>query len=140
MDEAKAIINVKEGIIELQGPVDFVRHYLDRYQSAIKELQGLTTLGEAAKEKIEPAPEKESVATVIRAEKGRLTCIGSIRDNIKSGFFNERRSVADVKKHLNEGELLCGDKAVRAGLTRLAKTGILNKTGEGRGLRYSRPE
>jgi hypothetical protein len=37
MDEARVVINLKEGIIELEGPVDFVRHYLDMYQSAILE-------------------------------------------------------------------------------------------------------
>jgi hypothetical protein len=41
MDEAKVVINVKEGIIELQGAVGFVRHYLDTYRSAIKGSQGL---------------------------------------------------------------------------------------------------
>ena len=41
MDEARVVINLKEGIIELQGPVDFVRHYLDTYQPAIKGLQSL---------------------------------------------------------------------------------------------------
>jgi hypothetical protein len=37
MDEARVVINLKEGIIELEGPVDFVRHYLDMYQSTILE-------------------------------------------------------------------------------------------------------
>ena len=40
MGETKVVINPKEGIIGLQGPVDFVRHYLDAYQPAI-HLAGL---------------------------------------------------------------------------------------------------
>lgn len=36
MDQAKAIINLKEGTVQLEGPVEFVREYLDRF--AAKEL------------------------------------------------------------------------------------------------------
>ncbi len=38
MDEARVVINLKEGVIEIQGPVDFVRHYFDLYQPAIKKM------------------------------------------------------------------------------------------------------
>ena len=37
MDEAKVVISRKEGIIELESLVDFVRHYLDMFQSTILE-------------------------------------------------------------------------------------------------------
>ena len=39
MEEARVVIDLKEGVIELQGPVDFVRHYLEIYQRSIKGLQ-----------------------------------------------------------------------------------------------------
>jgi hypothetical protein len=168
MDEAKAIINIKEGIIELSGPVDFVRQYLDRYQSAIKI--------ETAPEKAPAAPAaptakvvKEPALPVTKAIKGPAapapvapaanakkeptlppapiatktkpeTCIGAIRSSIQSGFFDEPRSFSDVRHHLDENKIDYNEKAVRAGLTRLAKLGTLRMVGRGRGKRYSRPE
>jgi hypothetical protein len=131
MDEAKAIINIKEGIIELQGPVDFVRQYLDRYQSAIKGLP----------KNDKSAPVRAPATKVTKAAKiKRETCIGVIRSYIQLGYFNEQRSLADVRAHLNEEKYEFNEKAVRAGLTRLAKLGTLNMTGKGRGKRYSRPD
>lgn len=134
MDEAKAIINIKEGIIELQGPVDFVRQYLDRYQSAIK---GLPKNVKDVPVKVPKAP----VAKVAKIAKiKRVTCIGAIRSYIQLEYFNELRSLSDVRKHLGEDKFEFNERAVRSGLTRLAKLGTLSVTGKGRGKRYSRPE
>ena len=36
MDQAKAVINLNEGIIQLEGPVEFVRRYLEKYAPATK--------------------------------------------------------------------------------------------------------
>ena len=130
MDEAKAIINIKDGIIELQGPVEFVRKYLDRYQSAIKGLP-----------KSAKAEEKAPVAKLAKAAKiKRVTCIGAIRSYIQSGYFNEQRSLLDVRKHLVEDKFEFNVQSVRSALTRLAKLGTLNMVGKGRGKRYSRTE
>jgi hypothetical protein len=134
MDEARAIINVKEGTIELQGPVDFVRFYLNRYQPAITVNQAVTKGNEELPVITEPSPEKKPAAPIERS-----TCIGAIRGFITSGFFNQRRSFADVRKHLSEGGFVCREKTIRAGLSRLAKTDVLNTIGKGRGLRYTRP-
>ena len=38
MSEARVVIDLKEGVIELEGPVDFVRHYLEIYQPAVKRV------------------------------------------------------------------------------------------------------
>jgi hypothetical protein len=186
MDEAKAIINIKEGLIELSGPVDFVRQYLDRYQSAIK----IETLPEKAPVApvVKPAPPvvravKEPALPVTKAIKGLVapaasevkepiipvamsvkgpavpaaapaaaapapvtvktkpkTCIGAIRSSIQSGFFNEPRLLSDVRHHLDEEKVIYSERAVRAGLTRLARLGTLRMVGRGRGKRYSRQE
>jgi len=38
MEDAKVVINLKEGIIEMEGPADFVRHCLDMYGPSIRGL------------------------------------------------------------------------------------------------------
>ena len=58
MDEAKVVINLKEGIIELQGPVDFVRHYLDMYRPAIKGLEKSPQQATVTLEKTKALPRK----------------------------------------------------------------------------------
>jgi len=42
VDEARVVINLKEGVIELQGPVDFVQRYMDAYQLVAKGPEGVT--------------------------------------------------------------------------------------------------
>ena len=46
MDQAKAIINLNEGVIQLEGPVEFVERYLEKYAPVVK---GAPTPGQQAK-------------------------------------------------------------------------------------------
>jgi hypothetical protein len=170
MDLAKAIINIKDGIIELSGSVDFVRQYLDRYQSALETVPEKAPVAPEAKAVKAPtiqvaravkepaaavaspvaksvkepaAPETApvvSAAAPVAAKPKPETCIGAIRTSIQSGFFNQPRSFSDVRHHLDEDKFDYSQRVVRAGLTRLAKVGTLRMTGKGRGKRYSRPE
>ena len=39
MDQAKAVINLNEGVIQLEGPVGFVQRYLEKYAPAKKGYQ-----------------------------------------------------------------------------------------------------
>ena len=43
------VIDIKEGVIELEGPIDFVRHYLEVYQPAIKKIGQVATANQARK-------------------------------------------------------------------------------------------
>ncbi len=137
MDDARVVINIKEGVIELQGPVDFVRHYLDTYQFAIKELQGLPKDIAVRPEKPKALPRKRKEAP--RRKTGRRvrgSCTEAIRSYLEAGFFDEPRSTSEVKQKLRETGVACTDGAVRAGLKRLAQSGSLGTTGKGRSLRY----
>ncbi|MBI2869953.1 MAG: hypothetical protein HYX96_09035 [Chloroflexi bacterium] len=135
MDEARAVINLKEGAIELQGPVDFVKHYLDMYQGAIDELRGL-------REDVTGTPERAGAAArrgrQLPAKRQRGACIGAIRGYYETGFFDEPRSVGEVKRHLSETGVRCTDSATRTSLRRLTSTGQLQTAGQGRALRYRR--
>ena len=141
MDEARVVINLKDGIIELQGPVDFVRHYLDTYQPAIKGLQSLPKEVAVSPEKAKALPRKRKAAPAAKAEKGeRISCTGAIRSDLEAGFFNEPRSTSEVKQRLSETGLNFTDTNIRNSLRRLAKSGSLGMTGRGKAVRYHRPD
>ncbi|MBI4303836.1 MAG: hypothetical protein HY665_05815, partial [Chloroflexi bacterium] len=74
MDQAKAIINLNEGIIQLEGPVEFVRLYLEKYAPATKVIS--TSTSEAG------SPGKQ-LATRRRPKGGRRSCTRAIRAEIK---------------------------------------------------------
>lgn len=120
MDEARVVINLKEGIIELQGPVHFVRHYLDTYQSAIKAGQALPKDVTVSPEKAKVLPRKRKVAPGTKVEKGKRTsCTGAIRTALKAGFFDEPCSTGEVKQRLDETGLNFTDSNIRTSLRRL---------------------
>ncbi len=139
MDEARVVINLKEGIIELHGPVDFVRHYLDTYQPAIKGLQSLPKDVAVSPEKAKALPRKRKAAPGTKAEKRkRASCTGTIRSDLEAGFFDEPRSTGEVKQRLNETGLTFSDNAVWMTLSRLSRAGLLDTARKGRSVRYQR--
>jgi len=140
MDEARVVINLKEGIIELQGPVDFVRHYLDTYQPAIKGLQSLPKDVAVSPEKAKALPRKRKPAPGTKAEKKgkRASCTVAIRSDLEAGFFDEPRSTGEVKQRLSETGFTFTDSNVRNSLRRLARSGALGTSGKGTSLRYQR--
>jgi hypothetical protein len=140
MDEAKVVINLKEGIIELQGPVDFVRHYLDAYQPAITGLQSLPKDIAVSPEKAKAVPRKRKAARATKAKKGkRIPCTRAIRSDLEADFFDEPRSTGEIKQRLSETGFTFTDSNVRSSLMRLVKVGTLVTMGRGVTLRYRRP-
>jgi hypothetical protein len=111
MDEARVVINLKEGIIEIQGPVDFVRHYFDLYQPAIRKLSASA----AQATTLEKGPRGRRAAGRVRS----VPCPKAIR--------SEREAAYDFT-----------DSNVRNCLKRLTGSGVLSALGSGRGLRYQR--
>ncbi len=140
MDEARVVINLKEGIIELQGPVDFVRHYLDAYQFAVKELQGLPkdAAMSTQKEKALPRERKEVPRSKARETK-RATGAGAIRGYLQEGFFDQPRSTREVKQRLNDAGLARTSNAIRITLEKLSVAGLLDRVTKGRSVRFQRP-
>lgn len=131
MSEARVVIDLKEGVIELEGPVDFVRHYFEMYQPAIKRLsRGVTVNQEIS---------KRSSRRRSTAKAKHVTCTAAIQNEIEVGFFEGPRSVSDIKRRLNESGFEFKDANVRASLKRLSAMGVLSANGKGRSLRYSKP-
>ena len=139
MDEARVVINLKEGIIELQGPVDFVRHYLDAYQFAIKELRGLPKDAAMSPQKTKALPRKRREVPSPKAGKTkRASGPAAIRGYLQEGFFDEPRSTREVKQRLDDMGLARTSNAIRAVLGKLSVDGLLDRVGKGRSVRYQR--
>jgi hypothetical protein len=130
VEEARVVIDLKEGIIELQGPVNFVKHYLEVYRPAIKRLPREAA---ASQEEL-----KHSSRT--RSAKGkRISCTAAIRKEVKAGFFDQSKTTGDIKWRLNEAGFEFNEGNIRNSLKRLTNLGILSANGKGRGLTYSKP-
>ena len=129
MDQAKAVINLNEGIIQLEGPVEFVRRYLEKYAPVIK---GISTpahpAGRAAKQ----------TKTTGRRRGGRASCARAIRAEIKAGFFDEPKSTKAVRGRLTEKGVSCSASVLPTVLREAVEKGRLQRSGRGRGITYVR--
>lgn len=133
MDLAKATINLKEGTIQLEGPVEFVRHYLNAYQSVIVG-QGAAP---AAAAPAAPAAVEAPRRGRRRGRRG-LSCGRVLNEEISSGFFNNFKSVGEIKDLLVDRGVTCSDNMIRISLRKLAGQGKLDREKEGRTARYRR--
>ena len=120
MEQAKAVINLKEGVIQLEGPVEFVRHYLDIYRFSIRELQGAAEDVAATKER--------RASAVGRSEGAKpVSCSSAVREEFESGFFAEPRSVRETSQRLIEKGITCTSESIRMALNRLCGEGLADR-------------
>ena len=129
MDQAKAVINLNEGVIQLEGPVEFVQRYLEKYAPAIKGLPPAEP---------QAGTEGKAVRSQGRPRGGQRSCTRAIRAEIKSGFFDEPKRSGAVRERLAEKGVACSIGLLRASLRKAVEEGRLGTTGKGRGLVYSR--
>ena len=132
MDTVKATINVKEGIVELEGPLEFVEKYLNLYrpdaskwQSALSSKSGLKTKEEAPKRVRKAKP------------KGGVTCVEKILELRSEGYFKEPRARIEVQQYLKEKKgLIFKSNEVAANLKNLFSRGDLQRITEGKTFKY----
>jgi len=129
MDQAKAVINLKEGIIELEGPVEFVRYYLDKYAPSGK--------GPSVHESEAGGPVKQ-VAVQDKVRGGKRSCTRAVRAEINVGFFDEPRATKAVMDRLTEKGIVCTIGLLRTTLKKAVQEGRLETAGRGRGTTYTR--
>src|SRR3989304_9031430 len=128
MAEARVVIDLKEGVSELEGPVDFVRHYLKMYQPTLKRLPREAAAGQ---EKPKRSSRRRSAAKA-----KRVSCTIAIRNELEAGFFNEPNSTGDIKRRLKEAGFEFSDGNIRNSLKRLTTMGALSAKGKGGTLTY----
>jgi len=139
MEDAKVVINLKEGIIEIEGPADFVRHCLDMYGPSIRGLLGLPQDTAAVPEKASRVSRKRTAAAVAKPSRGRPTTVmATMRDDLEAGFFDRPRSTAEIKQRVSDAGLTFTDGGVRANLRKLTQDGLLNAVKKGRSVRFRR--
>lgn len=136
MDQAKAIINLKEGTVQLEGPVEFVREYLDRF--AAKELPPRRRKAQVIPKAVPEAAQKP-VRRARGRRAGRISPADALRAEVEAGFFNEARAIPQVRQHLAEKGISYSTNSIRIGLRQLAESGLLGRTGAARALRYRVP-
>jgi len=102
MEIVKAVINLKEGTLQLEGPREFVEKYLNQYDSIIKNWEKLYPLTPEKKkievEKVTPKRTKPRAAK----PKGISSCMGRIRNLIDENYFKDPKTGTEVKDWLEE--------------------------------------
>ncbi len=139
MEDAKVVINLKEGIIQVEGPADFVRHCLDMYGPGIRGLLGLPQDAPVSTEKAKPLGQARKTAAITKPRRGRpATVMATIRNDLEAGFFDKPRSTAEIKRQISDVGLTFTDGGVRANLRKLTQDGLLNAVKKGRSVRFQR--
>lgn len=138
MEIVKAVINIGEVTIQLEGPREFVERYLDQYQSIIEK--GLTstsishvTSKETKVKKVEkPAPKR------IRTVKSKVgpTATAKIQELVDESYFKEQKTRVDVQEELLKRGLRYESGLISAVLNNLFRGGKLLKTGVGKNAKY----
>ncbi len=134
MDQAKAIVNLKEGIIQLEGPVEFVREYLNIYGSAIKGLEEIPKETEAAPK--EKTVRGKAKTTRVKAAAKRVSCADAVRAEVEAGFFAEPRSARETNEQLIGKGMTYTVESTRMALNMLCGKGVVDRVKEGGRVRY----
>ncbi len=141
MDIVKAVINLKEGTLQLEGPQEFVEKYLDQYDSIIKNWKTFFQLSPKEVEgEVEEASSKRK-RTRITKPKGTSSCMGRIRNLIDENYFKDPRTSTEVMNWLKEQKgALYDSSPITAALNQFIKSSKLRRIKEGKGpYKYCNP-
>ena len=119
--EARILIDSKEGLIEIEGPVRFVEKYMAKYAFGPK------------------TPEEVAKPVEVRPRSSTKTCLKTIRTLLKEGFFVQSRGFNEIKMEFIKKDAGCSDPTLRGALKAVTKKRKLTVIGAGRGTRYVQP-
>jgi hypothetical protein len=134
VDVVKALINLKDGTIQLEGPQEYVEKYLDKYDPMIKEWKPFSTLPQEGESREVEKPVTKRTRTV--KPKAGPSCLGSVRSLVEEGYFKEPRLRKDVQERLLSKGLRFESKYVSAALNNLFSGGTLLRKGVGTSAQY----
>ncbi|MDV2990266.1 MAG: hypothetical protein P3T54_09000 [Dehalogenimonas sp.] len=131
MTTARVLIDLQEGVIELEGPVEFVEKHMGRFL-----LDDAVTA--------EPLPGRKAGRPAKTATAGRKkkkdTC-GEVIDSLyDSGFFKRARGFGVIKQQVLKTAPECSDNLIRKTVKEAVAGGKLTQSGIGRGMKYTRAQ
>jgi hypothetical protein len=129
--EARVFIDLKEGIIELEGPIEFVEKYMAKYAPG----------GAAAEPNVEKSVVKRGPGRPPKAgkpvRKKKVSCDKLVADMLSSDFFGQARGFGAIKAEIISVEPSCSDNKIRKALKNAIAGGKLSANGAGRGMKYT---
>ena len=133
MDTVKAVINLKEGVLELEGPQEFVEKYLDQYKQLITSLPTAPKTSKTA-----DTAEKEKDKTPKRKLGTRAgpTSTQKVQELLNEGYFKQPKTRTDVQSEILNRGVRFESKEVSAALINSFKGGKLKRTGTGTKAQY----
>lgn len=138
METVKAVINIGEVVIQLEGPREFVERYLDQYQAIIEK--GLTLPSAPRRNSKEAEVRKAEKPTLKRTRtvksKAGPTATAKIQELIDESYFKEPKRRADVQEELLKRGVRYESSLISAVLNNLFKGSKLLKTGVGNKAQY----
>jgi len=128
--EARVFIDLKEGVIELEGPIAFVEKYMAKYAPGV-------AVAEAPPEKRKRGRPAKAAKP---AKKKRVNCKKIIADMVAAGFFSQGRGFGAIKTEIVKTAPDCSDNRIRKALKNAIAGGKVTANGAGRGMKYSQVE
>ena len=130
MTEARVFIDLKEGIIELEGPIEFVEKYLTKYAPG-----GAVAEPGTEKPAIKRGPGRPPKAGK-PARKKKVSCDKIVAELNGAGFFGQARGFGAIKAEMTNVDPGCSDNKIRKALKNAIGAGKLSSSGAGRGMKY----
>ena len=129
MADARVLMDLQEGVIELEGPVDFVEKHMALFLPAIVSI-------EPEEEKVPGKRGRPAKAGKTRNKK-RVNCetiVGTLWDD---GFFTQSQGFGATKQEVLKTDSGCSDNKIRQTLKKFVAAGKLESKGAGRGMKYT---
>lgn len=131
MTEARVFIDLKEGVIELEGPIEFVEKYMAKYAPGSAAVE---TVREKPAVKRGPGRPPKAGKPV---RKKKVSCDKIVTDLTGEGFFGQARGFGAIKSAMTSVEPGCSDNKIRKALKNAIAAGKLAASGAGRGMKYT---
>ncbi|ADJ25714.1 hypothetical protein Dehly_0395 [Dehalogenimonas lykanthroporepellens BL-DC-9] len=129
MVNARILLDLQEGFIEIEGPVEFVEKHMSRF------LPDEFETAEAGATSSNRKPGRPAKMT----RKQRKSNCRAVVDSLVAGkFFNRPRNFTAVKKEVLNAVPECSDSVIRSLLKAAVADGRIKAEGFGRGMKYSR--